>query len=49
MLNHWLGELDFDLNTIVAVAKRIQLKKIKADMNYLNSLSHIASKRHLRS
>jgi DnaD/phage-associated family protein len=38
MLNHWLGELDFDLNTIVAVAKRLQLKKFKADMNYLNNL-----------
>ena len=38
MLNHWLGELDFDLNTIVAVAKRIQLKKVKADVNYLNNL-----------
>lgn len=38
MLNKWLGELDFDLNTIVAVAKRLQLKKSKADMNYLNNL-----------
>jgi DnaD/phage-associated family protein len=37
MLNRWLGELDFDLNTIVAVAKRLQLKKIKADINYLNN------------
>ncbi len=37
MLNRWLGELDFDLNTIVAVAKRLQLKKVKADMNYLNN------------
>lgn len=38
MLNRWLGELDFDLNTIVAVAKRCQLKKVKADINYLNNL-----------
>ena len=38
MLNKWLGELDFDLNTIIAVAKRLQLKKSKADMNYLNNL-----------
>ena len=38
MLNHWLGELDFDLNTVVAVAKRLQLKKAKADINYLNNL-----------
>ena len=38
MLNRWLGELDFDLNTIVAVAKRLQLKKAKADINYLNNL-----------
>ena len=38
MLNCWLGELDFDLNTIVAVAKRLQLKKAKADINYLNNL-----------
>ena len=37
MLNRWLGELDFDLNTIIAVAKRLQLKKIKADINYLNN------------
>lgn len=37
MLNRWLGELDFDLNTIVAVAKRLQLKKVKADINYLNN------------
>jgi len=38
MLNRWLGELDFDLNTVVAVAKRLQLKKAKADINYLNNL-----------
>ena len=38
MLNRWLGELDFDLNTVVAVAKRLQLKKVKADINYLNNL-----------
>ncbi len=38
MLNRWLGELDFDLNTIVAVAKRCQLKKSKVDMVYLNNL-----------
>jgi len=38
MLNRWLGELDFDLNTIIAVAKRLQLKKAKADINYLNNL-----------
>lgn len=38
MFNHWIGELDFDLNTIVAVAKRCQLKKVKADINYLNNL-----------
>ena len=38
MLNRWLGELDFDLNTIVAVAKRLQLKRAKADINYLNNL-----------
>ena len=38
MLNRWLGELDFDLNTIVAVAKRLKLKKSKADINYLNNL-----------
>ncbi|MBQ7798358.1 MAG: DnaD domain protein [Clostridia bacterium] len=38
MLNRWLGELDFDLNTIVAVAKRCNLKKVKADINYLNNL-----------
>ncbi len=38
MLNRWLGELDFDLNTIIAVAKRLQLKKLKADINYLNNL-----------
>lgn len=38
MLNHWLGDLDFDLNTIVAVAKRCNLKKVKADVNYLNNL-----------
>ena len=37
MLNRWLGELDFDLNTVVAVAKRLQLKKVKADINYLNN------------
>ena len=38
MLNKWLGELDFDLNTIIAVAKRLQLKKARADINYLNNL-----------
>ena len=38
LLNKWIGELDFDLNTIVAVAKRLQLKKVKADINYLNNL-----------
>ena len=38
MLNHWLGDLDFDLNTIVAVAKRCNLKKVKANVNYLNNL-----------
>jgi len=38
MLNKWLGEMDFDLNTIVAVAKRLQLKKTKADINYLNNM-----------
>lgn len=38
MLNRWTKELDFDLNTIVAVAKRCNLKKIKADINYLNNL-----------
>ena len=38
MLNRWLGELDFDLNTVIAVAKRLQLKKAKADINYLNNL-----------
>ena len=38
LLNKWLGELDFDLNTIIAVAKRLQLKKVKADINYLNNL-----------
>lgn len=38
MLNRWTNELDFDLNTVVAVAKRLQLKKVKADINYLNNL-----------
>lgn len=38
MLNHWLNELDFELNTIVYVAKFCNLKKVKADMNYLNNL-----------
>ena len=38
MLNRWLGELDFDLNTIIAVAKRLQIKKAKADITYLNNL-----------
>ena len=38
MLNHWLGNLDFELNTIVAIAKRCNLKKVKADMNYLDNL-----------
>lgn len=38
MLNRWTKELDFDLNTIVAVAKRCHIKKIKADINYLNNL-----------
>ena len=38
MLNKWLGELDFDLNTIIAVAKRANLKKNKVDINYLNNL-----------
>ena len=38
LLNKWLGELDFDLNTIIAVAKRLQLKKVKADISYLNNL-----------
>ena len=38
MLNKWLGELDFDLNTIIAVAKRASIKKNKVDINYLNNL-----------
>lgn len=38
MLNRWTKELDFDLNTIIAVAKRCNLKKVKADINYLNNL-----------
>lgn len=38
MLNRWTKELDFDLNTIVAVAKRCNIKKVKADINYLNNL-----------
>jgi len=38
LLNKWTNELDFDLNTIIAVAKRLQLKKVKADINYLNNL-----------
>ena len=38
MLNHWLGDLDFDLNTIIYVAKFCSSKKVKADMNYLNNL-----------
>ncbi len=38
MLNRWTNELDFDLNTIIAVAKRLQLKKVKADIGYLNNL-----------
>lgn len=38
MLNNWLENLDFELNTIIAVAKRCTLKKVKADMNYLDNL-----------
>lgn len=38
MLNRWTSELDFDLNTIVAVAKRCNIKKSKVDMTYLNNL-----------
>lgn len=38
LLNRWTNELDFDLNTIVAVAKRCNIKKTKADINYLNNL-----------
>ena len=38
MLNRWLGELGFDLNTIIAVAKRLSAKKTKTDINYLNNL-----------
>ena len=38
MLNHWLNDFDFELNTIVYVAKFCNLKKVKADMNYLNNL-----------
>ncbi len=38
MLNKWIKELDFDLNTVVAVAKRCTIKKVKADINYLNNL-----------
>ena len=38
MLNRWLGELDFELNTIIAVAKRCKIKKTKADISYLNNL-----------
>lgn len=38
MLNHWLNDLDFELNTIIGVAKRTSIKKTKVDINYLNSL-----------
>ena len=38
LLNHWLNDLDFELNTIIAVAKRISIKKAKVDINYLNTL-----------
>ena len=38
MLNRWTKEMDFDLNTIIAVAKRCNIKKVKADINYLNNL-----------
>lgn len=38
MLNRWLSDFDFDLNTIVAVAKRLQVKKVKADISYLNNI-----------
>lgn len=38
MLNHWLNDLDFELNTIVGVAKHASAKKTRVDINYLNSL-----------
>lgn len=38
MLNHWLNDLDFELNTIIGVAKRTSIKKTKVDINYLNNL-----------
>ena len=37
MLNRWLDEFDFELNTIVYVAKRISNKK-KIDMLFLNNI-----------
>ena len=35
-LNRWLTELDFDLNVVIYLAKRLSLKK-KIDMLYLNN------------
>lgn len=35
-LNKWLDDLEFDLNTIIYVAKRLSMKK-KVDMQFLNN------------